>query len=338
MNLKELILNNLKEKKQIKIADIVKETDFSRTYIHRFFKELQKEGKIILVGRTNQAHYILNNQKKPQILFFRRTLINKNISEDIILEEIKKEVAIFNQLKRSVIDILDYAFTEMLNNAIEYSKSKKILVQIKKLDEKIEIRIIDWGVGIFNDIKKKFKLKSVFEAIELLLKGKQSTRPKTHTGEGIFFTSKAVDKLTISGSNKKLIFNNIINDVFVKTTREIKGTKIIFEISIASKRDLSTLFKEYTNENFIFDKTKVTVKLFELEAQSYVSRSQARRLLYRLEKFQRIVLDFKKVETVGQAFADEIFRVWQEKHPEIKIEYINCGENIKFMIKRALNN
>lgn len=339
MDIKNLILTYLKKKWGVRISDIVKKTGFSRVYIHRFFKELQEEGKIILIGKTNRAHYILASRKKiGKPLSFRRILVNKNISEDIVLKDIKKETSIFDGLKKNIVDILDYAFTEMLNNAIEHSKSRKILIRMERNNKLIKFQIIDWGVGIFNDIKRKFKLKNILEAIELLLKGKQTTAPKTHTGERIFFTSKIADELVIKGFNKKLIFDNKINDIFIKDVKQIKGTKVIFEISINLKKKLSAIFREYTNEDFVFDKTKITVKLLDLGGGAYISRSQARRLVFGLEKFQKATLDFKNVKTVGQAFADEIFRVWQRKYPEIKIEYINYNDNIEFMIKRAKKN
>lgn len=335
MDIRKIILNHLKKNRQVKIAEIAKKTGFSRAYIHRFFSQLQREGKIILVGKTNTARYVLAGQiQKP--LSFRRTMFNKNLSEDAVLNDIKRETAIFDNLNRNVAEILDYTFTEMLNNAIEHSRSKKILGQMERTDKFIKFIVTDWGVGIFNDIKRKFRLKNTLEAIELLLKGKQTTAPEEHTGEGIFFTSKAADKFLIKSSNKKIIFDNIINDIFVGDIKNINGTKIVFETSILSKRKLSAIFKEYTNENFVFDKTKVTVKLFELSDQSYISRSQARRLLFGLEKFRRVILDFRRVDTVGQAFADEIFRVWQKKYPTIKIEYDNVNESVEFMIKRAL--
>lgn len=339
MDVKKIILKHLNKKKKVKVADIIAETNFSRAYIHRFFKELRNEGKIILLGRTNKVYYILAADKKSfpcKPLFFKRTLANKNLSEDIALTELKREVAVFDKLRKNVADILDYAFMEMLNNAIEHSKSKKILIRAETTEKIVKFAVIDWGVGIFNDIKVKFKLKNILEAIGHLLKGKQTTAPKTHTGEGVFFTSKAADQLVIESSGKKLIFNNKINDVFVRNIKKIKGTKVNFEIAITSQRKLSAIFKEYTSQNFVFNKTKIIIKLFELGSRSYISRSQARRLLFGLEKFQEVILDFKKVETAGQAFADEVFRVWQRKHPKIKIESINCNENIRFMIKRAL--
>ncbi len=66
-----------------------------------------------------------------------------------------------------------------------------------------------------------------------------------------------------------------------------------------------------------------------------LSRSQARRLLFGLEKFRRVVLDFKKVQGVGQSFADEIFRVFHNAHPRIQIEAIHGAPSVTFMIRRA---
>jgi len=38
---------------------------------------------------------------------------------------------------------------------------------------------------------------------------------------------------------------------------------------------------------------------------------------------------------VGQAFADEIFRVFQNRHPEIEIKPLNMVEPVEFMIKKV---
>jgi len=56
-----------------------------------------------------------------------------------------------------------------------------------------------------------------------------------------------------------------------------------------------------------------------------------------LEKFRHVVLDFRNVRTVGQAFVDEIFRVFGQAHPEIKFEYSNANENVAFMILRGIS-
>lgn len=66
-----------------------------------------------------------------------------------------------------------------------------------------------------------------------------------------------------------------------------------------------------------------------------LSRSQAKRLLARFEKFEEVMLDFKDVQTIGQAFADEIFRVFALQHPEVKIIAINTTPEVQQMINRA---
>ena len=55
-------------------------------------------------------------------------------------------------------------------------------------------------------------------------------------------------------------------------------------------------------------------------------------------EFKKIILDFKGVPTVGQAFADEIFRVFQNDNPKIKIEPINMQKGVEFMVKRTRNS
>ncbi|PIZ88177.1 MAG: histidine kinase, partial [Candidatus Nealsonbacteria bacterium CG_4_10_14_0_2_um_filter_39_15] len=60
------------------------------------------------------------------------------------------------------------------------------------------------------------------------------------------------------------------------------------------------------------------------------------RILSGLDSFRKITLDFSEVETVGQAFVDEVFRIWQYKHPKIDIVPQNVNENIAFMINRTL--
>lgn len=339
MNIRSLISKLLKKKKELKVADIVKATGFSRAYISRIFQELRKENKVVLVGKANKACYVLADKKtvsraKSSILNVRRSLRNKNLSEDEILDKIKKDTGIFLNLIKNVVSITDYAFTEMLNNAIEHSKSEKIDISASRDKNFIQIDLIDAGIGIFNSIIKKRKLKNELEAIQELTKGKLTTAPKEHSGEGIFFTSRAVDKLIIQGSNKKLIFDNILNDIFIKDIKRLKGTKITFFVRVGSKRRLQNIFKEYAGENFEFAKTEVIVKLYKTDT-GYISRSQARRVLTGLEKFKTVTLDFHNINTVGQAFADEVFRVWQNRHPDIKIQYKNTNENIVFMIKRA---
>ncbi|MEL7494989.1 MAG: DUF4325 domain-containing protein [Cyanobacteria bacterium J06554_11] len=50
---------------------------------------------------------------------------------------------------------------------------------------------------------------------------------------------------------------------------------------------------------------------------------------------QTLGLLFQDVETVGQAFADEVFRVFAKQHPNIHLSATNVSDAADFMIKRA---
>lgn len=340
MDIKSHILAKIQENGQVKASDIIKELGFSRTYLNRFFQELRDEGKIFLIGKSNKAIYILTDKDnliktKQKILIFDKTFDNKHLDESVILNEVKQSTGIFDSLQNNIDHIVQYSFLEMVNNAIEHSKSEKIRIVIYKVSNTVTFVTEDWGIGIFENIRTKFNLPDTLTAIQELLKGKKTTEPNQHSGQGIFFTSKLADSFTIKSSDKALMFNNIIDDLFIEDRKTHTGTSVIFSININSKKTTQEIFNAYSNQEYEFSKTQVKVKLFRI-GKDIFSRSEARRVMISLDSFHEILLDFADVESIGQAFADEIFRVWQNNHTNIKIVYINANENVGFMIKRAL--
>ncbi len=178
-------------------------------------------------------------------------------------------------------------------------------------------------------------MKDHFEAVSHLLKGKQTSDPTHHSGQGIFFTSKIADHFILESGKLRLVADNTKGDTFLADIRPIQGTRVHFDLRQRSKKSLKDLFDEFSNADYQFDKTRVLVRLSAQHGQ-YVSRSEAKRLLFGLEKFRRIELDFKKIRGIGQGFADEIFRVFQSSHPKIKIQSLNTSKSVAFMIKRSL--
>lgn len=340
MDIKSLILEEIKKTGQIKTADIVVKTGFSRAYVNRFFQELRNEGRIVLLGKANRAFYVLAEKNeleeaKRNITKFVADYQNKGIGESYVLEQVKKNTGIFLDLKPNVKNILEYSFLEMVNNAIEHSNSDSIRVEIRKENSSVVFVVEDRGIGIFENIKNKFNLSDTLTAIQELLKGKKTTEPTQHSGQGIFFTSKLADSFTIKSSDKILIVNNNIDDLFIEDRKTQTGTTVIFSVSLDTQKTNKEIFDSFSNQEYEFSKTQVKVKLFRV-GKNILSRSEARRVMIGLESFQEVLLDFEGVESIGQAFADEIFRVWQNNHKETKITYVNVSENVEFMIKRAL--
>jgi hypothetical protein len=100
---------------------------------------------------------------------------------------------------------------------------------------------------------------------------------------------------------------------------------------------IADVFNEYTDldKQPGFHKTVIPVKLMEYEGESLMSRSQAKRLISRFDRFLEVVLDFSGVEIIGQGFADEIFRVFANAHPQVHLSPINCGKNVVDMIRHV---
>ena len=133
-----------------------------------------------------------------------------------------------------------------------------------------------------------------------------------------------------------LTFDNSLPDIFLSGSRVLVGTKVDFVIDKNSTRTTSEIFNAFTDESYAFTKTQVHIDLHK-GGSGCISRSQARRVVNSLDPFHEVIMDFRDVDSVGQGFADEIFRVWQNSHPEIKIKVENANDNVMFMINQAKN-
>lgn len=345
MTNKEKILGLIERQGKATSREVTEAIGVSRQYINLVVSDLVAEGKIIKVGSTRYAFYVSKAYMidHPEVIpnIFKKRYVNKSLEEHRVLLEIEDRLPQLKELPENVRSIFTFAFSEMFNNAIEHSGSKIISVEVSMRNKFLSFVVNDAGVGVFRNIMKKKNLKSEIEAIQDLLKGKTTTMPKSHSGEGIFFTSKAGDKFALNSFGQILTIDNLSKNISAGTTFAIKrGTRVIFNISADSDRHLNDVFKKYTNpgsaSDYGFDRTEIRVKLFT-SGGVHISRSQARRILEGLDKFKVIMFDYDNVPLVGQAFADEIYRVFQKRHPGIRLENENMSEGVRFMVERARN-
>ncbi len=339
MDIKALILKIASEKGKVKTSDVVKELHNakSRQYVSSTMRMMVNKKLLLKGGNTAGSFYILPQNISLLGNEVTIKLKRKDLEEHKVFNDLKEKAPFINKLKENILSIFFYAFTEMLNNAIEHSHSKYVKICIRKEKQNILFIVDDFGVGVFRNVMEKKALKSELEAIQDLLKGKTTTQPHSHTGEGIFFTSKIADTYILESFGYRLRVDNLIKDVFIEELiPQKRGTKVTFTLSLQSKKHLNDVFSQFASElgGIDFNKTEIKVRLFAL-GTVYISRSQARRILSGLDKFKTIIFDFDRVTTVGQAFADEIFRVFKQKHPEIKIEPLNMIGPVKFMVERA---
>lgn len=336
MSLKEEILQLAKKKKRIKSRDLVEKYQVSRQYVNVVIGSLVKEGRLIKVGSTRNAAYMHPEHAKALTTVIRKRLRNAGLKEHEVLDSLDKRNSLLRSLPENIRSIFTYAFSEMLNNAIEHSESENVEIIVEK-DLNLSFSMSDYGIGVFKNVMRKRHLKSELEAVQDLLKGKTTTAPQAHSGEGIFFTSKVADIFSLESYGLKLTIDNTLKDIFLEEKKPSKkGTRVSFQIASDSQKHLIDEFKKYQSdpEEKAFDKTEIQIKLYAM-GTIHISRSQARRVLAGLDKFKLIILDFDRVPNIGQAFADEVFRVFKHAHPNIEIQPIHMNEVVRFMMERV---
>jgi anti-sigma regulatory factor (Ser/Thr protein kinase) len=231
--------------------------------------------------------------------------------------------------------IVAYAFTEMLNNAIDHSNGTTAAVRVWRRPAVIRVEIADDGEGVFARLRRGLDLPDLFASVQELTKGKRTTAPDRHTGEGIFFTSKAVDAFSLDANGLGWTVDNLRGDQALRASPVRIGTVVAFSLDPETDRDLGSVFRRFSDEDHEFNRTRPVVRLFEIGV-SFVSRSEAKRLLAGMERFKEVEVDFTGVETVGQGFVDELLRVWPAAHPEIQVVPVGMNEAVTFMVERGL--
>ncbi|OGS18102.1 MAG: hypothetical protein A3J70_01450 [Elusimicrobia bacterium RIFCSPHIGHO2_02_FULL_61_10] len=339
MNIKELVLKRAAGRTPLRIHDLIGDTKVSRQAIHKHIKELVRQGKLRKLGETRGVFYVRADTPPAPAVTVSKTYLRKGLAEDEVFDRMRRIHRLKELLPLNVLDLFRYAFTEILNNAIEHSRSTRVRVLLHIDPYLARFVVEDAGTGIFATIRNKFHLPDEYTALQELLKGKTTTAARGHTGEGIFFTSRAADSMEIMSHQIGLTYDNRIDDVFVREIRQKRGTRVAFEISRRSRKKLETVFEAFAGRQFDyqFARTSVRVKLFKGTADFYVSRSEARRLLHGLDRFKHIVLDFKGIRGIGQGFADELFRVFAARHPRIALEPVHANAAVAAMIRHAMN-
>ncbi len=306
--------------------------DITRPAVIGHINKLIDDGLLEAKGTTRARSYTLKALVDEKFSF--------NISSDAEEDKVWRHLVrpLLSNIPENVMRICEYGMNEMINNAIEHSEGTKAIIHIKQSAVNIDFLLQDNGIGIFNKIQRDLLLDEPRQAILELSKGKLTTDPNRHTGEGIFFVSRMFDRFVSYSDGLFYSLSDIGYDDIPSLHDNEPGTKVSMIISSRSQRTTHGVFDRYASEvddDFSFSKTDVPVSLVKFGGDNLVSRSQARRLLNRLHEFQHITLDFTGIDRIGQAFADELFRVFVINNPDIEFSAINANNNIEKMIRRA---
>ena len=302
--------------------------------VHSHIRRLETEGWLASSGIGKGKRYFLGDLRKYHSYF----PFGSDLAEDQIWRS--HYSFIFEGLPENIVDICQYGFTEMVNNAIDHSGGDGVYISVERSNQSVILYVIDDGEGIFRRIKRLCELPDERQAILELSKGKLTTDPDRHTGEGIFFTSRVFDQFEIDSMGLTFSHNDDFDYDFLNESEipaKNMGTLVYMSIQRESVRTIQEEFNKFTAgpEEFQFTKTIIPVRLAQYENEKLVSRSQAKRMLTRIEKFENVVLDFEGVTAIGQAFADEIFRVYAYMHPEITLVPVKMENDVSKMVQKA---
>ncbi len=322
-------LRRLVEKRgEVANRDVVAELGVSAATSHRLLQALTTAGVLERRGAGRSARYRLRA--------IRRRFRVAALEESRAWQEVLAQIARIRPLGEALGQSLRYAATEMINNAIDHSGGRWVEVRVDfAAAATTVVTVADDGVGVFRRVCEDFGFASPQDAIVQLEKGKLTSDPARHSGEGLFFTSKVVTRFRLESQGVAWVVDNRVGDSGMGPSQVRKGTEVTLLVAEGQTPRLEEVFSAFTDpETLRFMRTRSTIKLAAFGAE-LVSRSEAKRLIARLPEFAHAVLDFSGVDVVGQGFCDEVFRVFARQHPEVTLEAVGMNDSVRFMVERA---
>lgn len=307
------------------------EFGISRQVASGYLQALCREGLLDGDGSTRARLYRLR-----VLASLERTFPRPGLDEDVVWRETVAPT--LGALPKEVRTIWQYGVTEIVNNAIDHSGAAEVRVDVRRNALFSEVIVSDDGEGIFLKIQRAFDLPDPRLAILELAKGKLTTAPSHHSGEGIFFTSRAMDDFSIASGLLHFHHRGRALDTLIESPTAAQGTVVTLRLDNESPRTLRSVFDQFADdpEEYSFDKTEVPVRLAQQGDEALVSRSQAKRVAARFDRFKHVTLDFEGIEQIGQAFADELFRVFAREHPNVRLAPVNTAPAVAQMIRRVV--
>lgn len=320
------LLEKIFQKDKTVIQSVADAFHISKTTVIHYLQELSDSE---IIKKESRGVYHLVDTEYPLILSRKNGDFSR--SEDRIFENFV--MPLISGISEEAKIIWNYVFSEILNNALDHSEAETLKIIVKRNFFNTTITISDDGVGVFSKIQNHFHFETLDDARCELFKGKVTTNPAMHSGEGIFFSSKLVDRFLIMSDGLTFEIDKYSDELNCRNEPTIKGTTVYMELSNNVKRKAADVFNLFSDEDMQF--TKTILKIAMIFDMSPVSRSQAKRICHGLEKFKEVTLDFSDVTFIGQGFAHQVFVIFRSSHPEISIRPINMCPDVEMMIRHV---
>jgi uncharacterized protein (DUF1330 family)/anti-sigma regulatory factor (Ser/Thr protein kinase) len=302
----------------------------SRQGVHRRLRCLADAALVRPFGQGRGARWELLVNR------WHRWPLDGTLEEDRLWDEVAASLPELESMTDESRWCLAYGMLEMLNNAIEHSAGAEVAVTVRKVGLRLVFAVSDDGVGALRTVRDHFGLDTDADALLRISKGRQTTAPAGHSGQGIFFTSKVVDSFALRCQGLTWLVDNVRNDQSVAPGTGRPGTIVELTVDPRSTRRVREVFDAYADVDAPnLQRSTVRVQLADSGGE-FLSRSEARRLSGQLDQFSEVVLDFDGVASVGQAFVDELFRVFARQAPDTVLVPVHMSEEVEFMVRRGL--
>ena len=307
----------------------------TRQALHAHLRPLLEQELLVKTGTTRPTYRLAVLEEASGLYAF-----GNGFDEDVAFSQVVKPL-LGRVPEAKVRAVVEYTFAEMCNNAIDHSGDSHVYVTAARTAAGVSFSVMDHGVGIFRKITAACGLENEREAIFELSKGKLTTDKARHTGEGIFFTARMADHFVMMSHGLAFHAGQHVKDWLIEYQDgedSVSGTYVRVTAHHVTAVDPATIFDKFTSDqdgDHTFAKTNVIVHLAEYGTDGLVSRSQARRVVNRLERFQTVCFDFENVKMISPAFADQIFRVFANEQPRMSLSAINMNVAVRRMVTKA---
>ncbi len=251
--IRQFILDNVHSHPRDIVTFTAERFHLTHQAVSKHIKNLIAQGLLNLKGKTKDRYYSLTELTSSSFTYS----LDGNLKEDVVWS--RDMGPLFSELHDNVVRIWQHGITEIINNAIDHSAGTLVNVRVKKTAVTSEVLIWDDGVGIFKKIARELNLEDERHAVLELAKGKVTTDPRHHSGEGIFFTSRMFDYFMILSN--QIMFSHefhtstdLAGERFMNGT---EGTNVFLQIKNNSARTIKQVFDEFSSGDFLFSKTVV---------------------------------------------------------------------------------
>ena len=327
--IKKFILDNLTLHQRDIIQTAILKFGISRQAALKHMHTLISEKKVIAHGKTRDRFYEL----RPEVNFSKTIDLLKEYSYgEIINSQIFPHLSI---LTKNVREICEFSISAILNNIYDHAKATSFYYKLYFNYKDIHIIISDNGEGLFKHIQTGLKLKNPQMAALEIAKGYLTTDPKNHSGEELHTLINLFDQVAIDSTGISLKFDNKTYSWMIDHSIQKQGTRIHLKIKPSSRRNCREVFNRlFKSER---KSVRIPVGLLKIQnAQIVNSRQQAQNMLRNISDLKTIEFDFKNIDLIGPAFADELVRKTKVENSSANIKWINSNKTVDVLMKHAL--